>query len=223
MDSTEVLAYLNTILDAWPIFVALIVWGILRSYRREIKVWIARLRRAELPGGVVLEVFPPQFELAHTELETQARVGGKVDFQPSDGLLDLASDKLNHHFEKQIRALKSASKDYTDTVVRDWATYVLIALYERAYRHIYETQIDLLHHLQARGDGGSSHRELEFFFEQHLMRSGPEAGFNEYFRLLKDLDIVEQVGKSDRFKITKLGEGFLQYIHSTVRTIARPG
>jgi hypothetical protein len=89
--------------------------------------------------------------------------------------------------------------------------------WERALNLIYGSQIEILEHLEARGDRGESYVNLVSFFEEFRRRGGPAATqMAEYLAFLKNFSFIEYVTQNadQLVRITPFGVNFLSYLRA---------
>ena len=187
------LDYLDVVI--WPLLVAAVVWLLVTKFRAEFAALIGRIKSLSSPLGTV----------QMTEQQTAEPEGIPAVVAFLSNILARKEEEIVQH------------KLVTTNVAVELERYRLGYFFERTYRVIYGTQINLLRYLSY--TGGASADELSHFNEEHLrlMRAAWPA-YNyapaSYLGFLQSSSLITvQDGK---YSITELGRSFLQWMAAEV-------
>lgn len=89
--------------------------------------------------------------------------------------------------------------------------------FERAFNLIYGSQLDLLEHLQSKGDVGEKYVNLLPFFQAFLKRGGtPNTQLADYLEFLRSMKFIEYYDRDgeQHARITPYGVDFLSYLRA---------
>ena len=157
-------------------------------FKSSIADFLRRLVKGEGPGGWKFEATKPA--------EQQQEIKDKSLVQPEDKT------------EQYV-------KDNPKLVIQEFKRTFNAYWFERAYNLIYGTQIEVLEHLETKGDKGDKYINLTPFYNEFLRRSKfTTTQLAHYLGFLKDAQFIEYLGEGANLtaRITPYGVDFLSYI-----------
>lgn len=180
-----VLEYLAVLLS-WPVATAAIAFVFFKTFKGPLADFFRRMVRGEA-YGVRLEAASPAEQVQEAE---------QIKALPEQGQI-----------EKWIA-------ENPKLVLEEYQRAVNGYLFERAYNLIYGTQIQLLDHLEKKGEEGEKYVNLLPYYNDFRQRSGWNTQFADYLNFLRTSNFVEVVGDGSdvALRITPWGVDFLSYI-----------
>lgn len=194
------LDYLRAVI--WPI----LAFGLVFLFRRDVSALLARVRRAA-GFGFDAETWPPpnqtlvtgSTELVLPTIEGIANAAGGTDIgEEAESPTSIAGP------EKRA------------------AVASVFLHYERVYRLIFGTQIQMLHLLNTRGENGATENELAAYWAEHKRVSPIDTPFDAYLSFVLTNDLVCFDEADERYKITQQGSSFLQYLVANGISLQKP-
>lgn len=185
-----VLRYLEVFLG-WPVVVLVLGMAVLILFREELRAYLRRLEDLEGYGIRARAPLPA--------LQLQAVKEG-IEPTPEDQLQRLVTENPQQTLELFRRLYNS----YT---------------FERAFNSIFGSQVELLEHLEAKGDEGDKYVNLTKFFQAFVLRGGDisKTQFADYIGFLTSTGLVEYADGDDGqiVRITPHGVDFLSYLRTS--------
>lgn len=183
-----VLRYVEVILS-WPVITLILGLLALIWLREPIGNFLNRVRSAQ-GYGVRLDAVDPAQQLSKAQ----------------------EVDELKSENELAVWV-----KDNPEVVATEFLRLLNGYWWERAFNIIYGSQIEILEHLEAKGDSGEKYVNLVPYFEEFLGRGGPaKTQMPDYLAFLQSMNFIEYQAKSGDplVKITPFGVNFLSYLRA---------
>ena len=186
--SNIVLQYLKVLLS-WPVITLILVISFIKLFKDPISDFIHRLIKGEI-GSVKLQAISPADQKKEAE-----------EFPPIQPENELELYVKNNPGEA-IKTIIEISRNFR---------------FEKIFNIIYGTQINLLAHLNTKGESGDKYINLLSYYNYYIARSRLySAKIEDYFGFLHSMQLIEFFGEGTNFsvRITPEGAHFLSYIRS---------
>lgn len=183
-----VLQYVEVLLS-WPVITLVLGLLALIWLRKPIGNFLNRVRSAE-GYGVRLDAVDPAQQLRKSQ--------------------DVDEPKSENELAVWIR-------DDTEVAATEFLRLFNGYWWERAFNIIYGSQIEILEHLEAKGDSGEKYVNLVPYFEEFLRRGGPaNTQMPDYLAFLQSMNFIGYQTKNGEqlVKITPFGVNFLSYLRA---------
>ena len=191
--SNIVLQYLKVFLS-WPVITLALVIFFIKLFKDPISDFIRRLIKGEA-YGVKFQASSP----AEQKKEAEKKEAEEIPQIQSENELE--------------RYVKDNPKEAIKNIIDISRKF----RFERIFNIIYGTQINLLVHLNTKGETGDKYINLFSYYNDYIARSRLySAKIEDYFGFLHSMQLIEFFGEGTNFsvRITPEGAHFLSYIRS---------
>lgn len=198
MDWKLFLEYIKVII--YPVIIS----GFLFYFRDRIGGLIDRIKSIKGPGGTEVDL-EDQIKSQQKGINAE-----QINLHLKQQISDEIKKEVKGEYEEKIKKM-GESEQQLKTVL----TYTQIYLdFERIYRVIFGTQIELLKRLRANSSLGEAKTDSIFFFvlNQKIYPILSSWNFELYINFLLDNDLVSFQNQNDYYFITDKGRAFLVYI-----------
>lgn len=190
--SNIILQYLKVVFS-WPIITLILVISFINLFKEPISDFFHRLIKGEA-YGVKIQASSPTEQKKEAEDIPQK--------QPENELESYVKDNP----KEAIKTIINLSRGYR---------------FERIFNIIYGTQVNLLIHLNTKGESGNKYINVLSYYNDYIARSRlRSAKIEDYFGFLHSMQMIEFFGEYTNLsmRITPEGADFLSYIRSEYPT-----
>ena len=186
--SNIVLQYLKVLLS-WPVITLILVMSFIKLFKDPISDFIRRLIKGEA-YGVKFQASNPAEQKKDAKEIPQIQPENEIE-----------------------RYVKDNPKEAIQTIIDISRKF----RFERIFNIIYGTQINLLVHLNTKGESGDKYINVLSYYNDFIARSRLySAKIEDYFGFLHSMQLIEFFGEGTSFsvRITPEGAHFFSYIRS---------